>query len=112
MIMAQEQMILKGQVQLEGMVRVVGRAAKDGRPIDPVEGSLWHSLRALGHTLLAGYVEGVGDGDVGETPSYEGGELKRLEFRHERRYVSVFGELTVRRCVYGSREKQKHKGIA
>jgi len=27
----------------------------------------------LGHTLLAGYVEGVGEGDVGETLSYEGG---------------------------------------
>jgi len=111
MIMAQEQMILKGQVQLKEMVSFVRQAARDGRPIDQVERSLWQSLRALGHTLLAGYVEGVGDGDVGVTLSYEGGELKRLEFQHERRYVSVFGELTVRRCVYGSRETQKHEVI-
>jgi hypothetical protein len=111
MIMAQERMILKGQVQLDEMVAFVRQAARDGRPIDQVERSLWQSLLALGHTLLAGYVEGVGAGDVGETLSYEGRELNRLESLHERRYVSVFGELTVRRHVYGSRETQKHEVI-
>jgi hypothetical protein len=111
MIMTQERMILKGQVQLEEMVDFVRRAARDGRPIDQVERSLWQSLLALGHTLLAGYVEGVGEGDMGETLSYEGRELKRLELKHGRRYVSVFGELTIRRYVYGSRETQKHEVI-
>jgi len=111
MIMAQERMLLKGQVQLGEMVTFVRQAARDGRPIDQVERGLWQSLLALGHTLLAGYVEGVGVGDVGETLSYEGRELKRLESPHERRYVSVFGELTVKRHVYGSRETQKHEVI-
>jgi hypothetical protein len=99
MIMTQEQMILKGQVQLDEMVGFVRQAAKDGRPIDQVERSLWQALLGLGRTLLAGYVEGVGPGDVGETLSYQGRELRRLEAMHERRYVSVFGELTVRRYV-------------
>jgi len=111
MIMAQERMILKGQVQLDEMVALVRQAARDGRPIDQVERNLWQSLLALGHTLLGGYVEGVGVGDVGETLWQEGRELKRLESLHERRYVSVFGELTVRRHVYGSRETQKHEVI-
>ena len=111
MIMAQERMILKGQVQLDEMVAFVRQAAGDGRPIDEVERSLWESLLALGHSLLAGYVEQVGIGDVGETLSHEGREWNRLEFLHERRYVSVFGELTVERCVYGSRETQKHEVI-
>jgi hypothetical protein len=111
MIMAQERMILKGQMQLDEMVAFVRQAAQDGRAIDQVERSLWQRLLALGHSLLGGYVEGVGAGDVGETLSHEGRELKRLELPHERRYVSVFGELTVRRYVYGSRETQKHEVI-
>jgi len=111
MIMAQERMILKGQAQLEEITALVRQAARDGRPIDEVERGLWHSLLGLGRTMLRAYVEGVGAGDVGETMHYEGRTLKRLESLHERRYVSVFGELTVRRCVYGSRETQKHEVI-
>ena len=111
MIMAQERMILKGQVQLEEMAALVRQAAKDGRPIDQVERSLWQSLLALGRTMLSGYVEAVGAGDVGATLAHDGRELNRLEAMHERRYVSVFGELTVRRYVYGSRETQKHEVI-
>jgi hypothetical protein len=111
MIVAQERMILKGQAQLNEMVALVRQAARDGRPIHEVERSLWDSLLALGRTLLVGYVEGVGPGDLGETLSHEGRDLKRLDMPHDRRYVSVFGELTVQRCVYGSRETQKHELI-
>ena len=111
MIMAQERMIIKGQVQLDAMVAFVRQAAQDGRVIDQVERSLWQRLLALGRSLLGGYVQGVGAGDLGETLSHEGRQLKRLESLHERRYVSVFGELTVRRYVYGSRETQKHEVI-
>jgi hypothetical protein len=111
MIMAQEQMILKGQVQLEEMARFVRQAAKDGRPIDTVERGLWQALLDLGHTMLAGYVEGVGPGDVGDTLRHEGRELKRLESPHDRRHVSVFGELMISRYVYGMREAQKHEVV-
>jgi hypothetical protein len=109
MIMTQERMILKGQGQLDEMVAFVRQAAQDGRPIDEVERSLWQSLLALGHTMLAGYVAGVGPGDVGDTLQHEGRELKRLESPHDRRYVSVFGELRIPRYVYGTRETQKHE---
>jgi len=37
--------------------------------------------------------------------------LRRLERKHDRRYVSVFGELTIKRTVYGSRETQKHEVV-
>jgi hypothetical protein len=93
------------------MVGFVRQAAREGRPIDQVERDLWESVLALGHTLLAGYVAGVGPGDVGQTLRQEGRELKRLEVPHDRRYVSVFGELTISRYVYGSRETQKHEVI-
>lgn len=111
MMMAHEQQILKGQVQLSEMAALVRQAAKDGRPIAEVERSLWDMVLALGRTMLSSYVEGVGPGDVGETLAYEGRELKRLEALHERRYVSVFGELMVRRYVYGTRETQKHEVV-
>lgn len=111
MIMAQERMILKGQAQLEEMAAFVRRCARDGRPIDQVERGLWSSLLRLGHTLLAGYVEGVGSGDVGDTLVDEGRELRRLESPHDRRYVSVFGALTISRHVYGTRETQKHEVV-
>lgn len=111
MIMTQERMILKGQAQLDEMVAFVRKAAKDGRPIDQVERGLWSSLLALGHTLLTAYVEGVGPGNVGDTLAYEGRELRRLELPHDRRYVSVFGELSISRYVYGTRETQKHEVV-
>lgn len=111
MIMTQERMILKGQAQFDEMVSFVRKAAKDGRPIDQVERSLWQSLLRLGHSLLSSYVEGVGPGDIGDTRVHEGRELRRLESPHDRRYVSVFGELTISRYVYGARETQKHEVV-
>ena len=111
MILTQEQAILKGQVQLEEMVAFVRRASRGGRPIDEVERDLWHSVLALGRALLTGYVAGVGPGDMGEMLAYEGRDLKRLEEMHERRYVSVFGELMIPRYMYGTRETQKHEVI-
>jgi hypothetical protein len=111
MIMAQERTLLKGKVQWEELAEFVRQAAREGRPIGQVERSVWESVLALGRTLLGAYVEGVGPGDVGETLAWEGRELKRLESQHERRYVSVFGELAISRYVYGSRETQKHEAI-
>lgn len=111
MIMTQEQAILKGQVQLEELAVFVRQASREGRPIDEVERTLWQSLLALGHTMLAGYVAGVGPGDMGETLAHEERDLKRLEEMHERRFVSVFGELMIPRYVYGTRETQKHEVI-
>lgn len=111
MIMSQEQLILKGQGQWEEMARFVRQAARDGRPIDQVERGLWQTLLKLGHTMLASYVADVGPGDVGETLDYEGRTLRRLDKPHERRYVSVFGALTISRYVYGTRETQKHEVV-
>jgi len=111
MIMTQEQAILKGEVQLQEMAALMRRASQEGQPIDEVERQLWQSVLSLGRTLLSGYVAGVGPGDVGPTLAFDGRELRRLEQMHERRYVSVFGELMIRRYVYGTRETQKHEAV-
>jgi hypothetical protein len=48
-----------------------------------------------------------GDGDEGETLEHHGRILQRLPKPHKRRYLSIFGELWIRRWVYGQREGQK-----
>jgi len=109
MIMTQEQAILKGQRQFGEMAVFVRQAARDGRPIDEVERGLWETLLALGRTMLESYVAAQSPGDLGPTVTVRGRTLRRLERSHERRYVSVFGELTISRAVYGTRETQKHE---
>lgn len=111
MMMTQEQAILKGQRQFADIAAFVRQAARDARPIDEVERGLWESLLALGRTMLESYVVAQGTGDLGPTLAVKGRTLHRLERLHDRRYVSVFGELTISRTVYGTRETQKHEVV-
>jgi hypothetical protein len=108
MILAPEQAALKAQQQFDALRDFVQQAAQDGQRIDAVERGLFRQLLGLGHTLLSAFVAAQGDGDLGlqaETPG--GRTVRRLPERHDRRYVSIFGELTVARVVYGSREGQR-----
>ena len=108
MIITPEQAALKAQaaVRRPAGLRPAGR--RDGQRIDTVERDLIRQLLGLGHTLLSAFVAQQGDGDLGpevETP--EGRTVRRLPEPHDRRYVSIFGELTIPRVVYGTREGQK-----
>ena len=103
MIMAQEQSILKAERQLEDLAQLLRQASQDSRPIDEVERDLWKGMLQVGLAMMQGYVEGCGSGDMGPTLEHEGRPLRRLEDKHDRRYVSVFGELTIQRTVYGTR---------
>src|SRR3954468_12373488 len=107
MILAPEQAALKAQQQFDALRDFVQQAARDGQRIDTVEREVFRQLLGLGHTLLSAFVVAQGDGDLGpqaDTP--EGHTVRRLPERHGRRYVSIFGELTVDRVVYGTREGQ------
>jgi Uncharacterised protein family (UPF0236) len=111
MSMTHEQDVLKGetlQQLFQEMQQFIRSAATDGRPLHEVERGLWQQVLQLGHEFLAQFLHGQGDGDLGETVALPTGEqMHRLDNRHERRYVSAFGEFVLRRAVYGSREKQK-----
>lgn len=109
MILAQEQAILKGEKQFEQIVAFVRQASGDGRAIDQVERGLWERLRSVGLCMLEAFVQGQGTGNMGPTLEYEGRTLNRLDQTHDRRYVSIFGELSICRHVYGTRETQKHE---
>jgi hypothetical protein len=108
MILTQEQAFLKAKKQLHHLIALVRQAADEGWRIDQAERSVMAELLQVGHSLLAAFVARQGDGDDGETVGTPEGETaRRLEQPHQRRYVSIFGELTIRRFVYGSREGQK-----
>ncbi len=107
MMIAQEQQFLKAQTQLQALCEFVRRAeAKDLR-IDEVERGLFERLLALGLTLLEAFVAGQGNGDAGPTLDCKNHTVRRLKGLHVRRYLSIFGELLIRRMVYARREGQK-----
>ena len=111
MILNEEQAIFKAERSVAEMAQFVTEAAKAGKPIDEVERELSRRLQNTGRLFLQGFVEMQGTGDRGETVEHEGGTARRLEGVKTRRYVSVFGELEIQRCVYGTRESQKYEVI-
>src|SRR4051794_32862373 len=105
MIIAPEQAALKVRQQFDALRDFVDRAARDGQRIDAVERELFRQLLGLGHTLLSAFVAQRGEGEGGpQAEPAEGRVARRLPERHDRRYVSIFGELTITRVAYGSRE--------
>jgi len=112
MILSQERAFLKAEKQLEDLVVYVRQATTSNERIDQVERRLMKQLLELGHSLLEAFVAGQGDGDVGATlTTADGQEQGRLPEPHERPYVSIFGELSIRRYVYGTREGQKIEAV-
>lgn len=107
MIMAQEREFLKAQAQVSALCEFVRGAGEDGLRIDEAERGLFERLLDLGWTLLQAFVAAQGDGDAGETLPTEDHEVRRLEEPRTRRYLSIFGELTLTRFVYAEREGQK-----
>jgi hypothetical protein len=96
-------------VEFEKLTETLCRAVDEGHELGELERDLFHSLLSLGRTLTQEYVENMGRGDLGVSLEHEGRTLKRLPQLHDRRYVSVFGEIKISRTVYGTRETQKHE---
>ena len=108
MILAQEQAFLKARQQLQSIETFVEQTTTTSQRIDEVERKLFSQLLALGLSLLEAFVAAQGDGNLGASiKTDEGRTLRRLEERHDRRYLSIFGELLIRRWVYARREKQR-----
>jgi hypothetical protein len=128
MMIAYEREFLKAHKQIEQLIDNVRHAGDDRRRIDEVERMIFAELLQVGLHLLNAFVASAGDGDLGKTielpavsaiPASPPDEesvpevrtLRRLPNRHTRRYVSIFGELTVTRCVYGTREGQTIEAV-
>jgi hypothetical protein len=107
MIMTKEQALLKARALLSELEQLVETSAAESRRIDLVERELFSGLLQLGLQLLAGFVAAAGDGDVGPTLEQDEKTLRRSEHPDPRRYVSIFGELTIERYLYAQRAKQR-----
>src|SRR3954452_16561316 len=83
-------------------------AADQQHPIHQVEETLFRELLVIGRCLLQAFLDMSGTGDVGptltragESPSDPDQELPRLDPRHQRPYLSVFGAMAIERTCYG-----------
>lgn len=87
---------------------LVQHALQHALPVHTLERSLWDRLLLLGRTLLRGFFDSLGSGDVGATLTLPNGDtVQRLPELHHRRYVSIFGVCDLQRTAYGSREGQQ-----
>jgi hypothetical protein len=93
---------------LHDLLHYVRQAADAGLPAHQVEQELWTRLLALGRHAFGLFLDLQGSGDLGPTLELpDGSTAHRLEQPHDRPYRSVFGDFTLSRTVYGSREGQK-----
>jgi hypothetical protein len=105
MISTREELVLQAHQQFDALLALV-EEAKSQR-IDCFEGDVFAGLLGLGLTLVRLFVDNKGTGDTGPSLDTAAGAWKRLENLHPRRYVSIFGDLTIERTVYGTRAMQK-----
>ena len=108
MIIAHEKQFIKATEEFKAMVEWIDQADgkgadEEGLRIDQVERDLFDRLLALGFSLLEAYVAKCGCGDAGETVERNDRTLRRSSEPHRRRYVSIFGELSLDRFVYAIR---------
>jgi hypothetical protein len=95
------------QTLIPQVVEFLAAALDQGTPVHAVEQGLWDLALQMGRQALTTFFAAHGTGDQGETLTLpDGQEVRRLEAVHRRRYVSIFGEFTLHRTVYGSREGQ------
>ena len=82
-------------------------AAEQGLTAHEVEQALWSRVLLLGREALGLFFRLQGRGDVGpEVTLPDGSTAQRLPEAHARAYRSVFGDFTLARVCYGSREGQ------
>jgi len=106
MISAKELDLCKAQEQFDRMRAFLEQAFAEGQRLDQVERGLFPQAMTMCLELLRSFVAAHGDGDQGETVQREGETLHRLPELHDKRYLSIFGELLIGRYVYGTREGQ------
>lgn len=106
-MMSKRQALHKAERQFSQLKQLVEQAIEKGSRVDELERESFAQLLDLGFALLTAFVAAQGDGNEGEQIEHQGKNWQRLEEPHQRRYVSIYGPLEIRRCVYGTRERQK-----
>ncbi len=109
MLSPPESLVLQARRPFDTPLALVEAALNER--IDRVEGQIFAELLGLGLTLLRPFIAQHGSGDAGPMLDTATGTWQRLEDLHPRRYLSIFGELTLDRTVYGTRAKQKIQAV-
>jgi hypothetical protein len=99
MISAKELDLFKAQEQFDQMREFLERAFDEGQRLDEVERGLFPRAMTMCLELLRSFVAAHGDGNQGKTAEREGKTLHRLPEPHDKRYLSIFGELLIGRYV-------------
>ncbi len=105
-MIAQELTFLKAERVFQRIARSLGQALRDGLRLDEVERQLKEELQEAGLAFLEGFVEASGEGDEGAAVTGEGHVLTRSKTPQPRRYLSIFGELSISRYVYTAGKKK------
>lgn len=86
----------------------LANAAQQGTAEHEVERHLFREMLALGAQLLDAFLKLVGPGDLGEEVALKKGKtVNRWPEQSVRRLLTVFGEFSIARWVYGTRPGQK-----
>lgn len=108
---AQETLLQQHGAQLHALVdQLIGgvrQAVQQHQPLHELERQTWNQVLALGRKTLGLLFTLLGPGDVGETCTLEDGRVLRRLDLHRRPYQSPFGEFTLERYGYGTREGQE-----
>lgn len=102
------------EFKVEGLVEQLAqveqwlvKAAQAGTAAHEVERGLFGHMLSLGAKLFGAFLAWTGPGDLGETVELESGrEVKRWPEPQVKRLVTVFGEFSILRWVYGTRPGQ------
>ena len=106
-MITQETDFLKAMGVFKRIAQFLHDARRAGLRMDQIERKVKTDLAEAGLAFLEEYIEASGDGDQGETVSWEGRVLTRSEEPQRRRYLSIFGELRIWRYVYSAGEKKQ-----
>ena len=113
-MVAREMVAAKAEVEstVTKLWQLVESAAREGTAAHVVEEALFRKLLALGRELYGAFLKLLGAGDVGEHFTLpDGRQLRRLKNTHQRSLLTIFGEFSLDRAVYGTREGQAIEAV-
>jgi hypothetical protein len=94
--------------QLIGLGQWLIEAVKSGTAEHVVERHVFDQILVMGATLMGDFFKSVGPGDLGQTVTLKNGQtVNRWPQPQCRRLLTIFGEFSISRFVYGTREGQK-----
>jgi hypothetical protein len=105
--LTQQELLLKAQDQFNAMLETIRQHTESQTRTDQVERDLFSRFLEMGHTTLAAFIAGAGDGDEGEHIVRDGTTLQRSDQPRRRVYHSIFGELEIHRYVYAPGAKKR-----